>query len=80
MKKAGDIVLHFTAIATGLGIIVCIYKKEMYLAFKGSLILLYWIMMILEDKPVNKNKIMTKFEITTIIVLIILSIAEKFSV
>lgn len=79
MKKIGDIILHFTAIATGLGIIVCIYKKEMYLAFKGSLIILFWIMMILEDKPVNKNKIMIKIETTTIIVLIILSIIEKFN-
>lgn len=72
--------LPFVAIATGLGIIVCIYKKEMYLAFRGSLLLLLWIMMILEDKPINKNKVTTKIETTIIIVLIILSIAEKFNV
>ena len=79
MFKKSDVIPSFLAIATGLGIIVCIYKKEMYLAFKGSLLALFWVMMILEDKPVNKNKIMTKFTITTIITLIILSIAEIFN-
>lgn len=79
-KPKGKKFLSFAAIASGLGIIVCIYKKEIYLAFQGFLILLFWIMMLLEDKPINKNKVMTKIAIVTIIVLIILSILEKFSV
>lgn len=35
-------------------------QKELYLAFKGFLLLILWISIILEDKLINKNKITTK--------------------
>lgn len=78
MKKwnMADIVIHLYGFTTILGTIVCICKKELYLAFKGILLTIFWISIILEYKSDNKNKIATKVSLITIIVLISLSILE----
>lgn len=80
MKKIWDVVKYFFFAISIIGIILCTYKKEFYLVFKGFLILIFWSSMILEDKLINKNKIATKTSWGCLIVLISLSILEMFSV
>ena len=78
MKKVWEIVKYFFLIISIIGIILCIYKKELYLVLKGFLLLIFWISMILEDSPINKNKIVTKTSLGSIVVFISLSILEMF--
>lgn len=78
MKKVWEIVKYFFLVISIIGIILCIYKKELYLVLKGFLLLIFWISMILEDSPINKNKIVTKTSLGSIVVFISLSILEMF--
>lgn len=78
MKKLLDIVKYFFLVISIIGITLCIYKKELYLVFKGFLLLIFWISLILEDKTINKNKIVTKTSLGSIVVFISLSILEMF--
>lgn len=76
MKKFWDVVKYFFLVISIVGIIICTYKKELYLVIRGFILLIFWIGMILEDKPINKNKIFTKISFGCIILLISLSILE----
>ena len=80
MKKLWNIVQYFVVFVSIIGIVICIYKRELYLMFKGILCLLLWISMILENKISDKNKIIKKFSWGAIIVLISLSILETFGI
>lgn len=79
MLKKNNYIFYILAIATGLGVIVCAYNKEFYYAFKGLLLILFLVMMILHDKPINKNGIATRISIVSIVILVILFIVDKLT-
>lgn len=78
MKKLWTKLAYFFAFTSIVGIVMSVYKRELYLIFKSIILLLFWICTILEDKLSNKNKVATKISWGLLIVLTSLSVLETF--
>ena len=78
MKKFWIKLAYFFAFTSIVGIVMSVYKRELYLIFKSIILLLFWICTILEDKLSDKNKVATKISWGLLIVLTSLSVLETF--
>ena len=78
LKKFWIKLAYFFAFTSIVGIVMSVYKRELYLIFKSIILLLFWICTILEDKLSDKNKVATKISWGLLIVLTSLSVLETF--
>lgn len=78
MKKFWIKLAYFFTFTSIIDILVCIYKRDLYLIFKSTLLLLFWICTIFEEKPYNKYKAITKFSWVFALIHISLSFLEIF--
>lgn len=78
MKKLWTKLAYFFVFTSIVGIVMSVYKRELYLIFKSIILLLFWICTILEDKLSDKNKVATKISWGLLIVLTSLSVLETF--